>query len=108
MTETPEQKALRELDVKLLVSGWIVQNRDEIDLTARWRQAPTNLRRVALQSHMVRFLIRHQLFLFSRPRPAEKNRQNSMKHDCRPQEWPNQISGDGYIAEVKRREEAII
>ena len=48
MTETSEQKARRELDVKLLVSGWIVQNRDEIDLTARLRQAPTSLRRVAL------------------------------------------------------------
>jgi hypothetical protein len=32
--ETPEQKARREIDAKLIASGWLVQDRDEIDLTA--------------------------------------------------------------------------
>ena len=34
MSETPEQKARRDIDAKLLASGWLVQNRDELDLTA--------------------------------------------------------------------------
>ncbi len=34
MTETPEQKARREIDAKLIASGWLLQNRDELDLTA--------------------------------------------------------------------------
>ena len=34
MPETPEQKARREIDVNLTAAGWLVQNRDEIDLTA--------------------------------------------------------------------------
>jgi len=34
MTETPEQKARRGIDAKLAASGWIVQDRDAMDLTA--------------------------------------------------------------------------
>lgn len=34
MTETPEQKARREIDADLLAAGWIVQSREELDLTA--------------------------------------------------------------------------
>src|SRR5580704_6907911 len=34
MPETPEQKARREIDANLAEADWIVQNRDEIDLTA--------------------------------------------------------------------------
>jgi len=34
MPETPEGRARREIDVKLIASGWLVQNRDELDLTA--------------------------------------------------------------------------
>jgi type I restriction enzyme R subunit len=34
MPETPEQKARREIDADLAEAGWIVQNRDDIDLTA--------------------------------------------------------------------------
>ena len=34
MTETPEQKARREIDAKLIASGWLVQDRDDLDLTA--------------------------------------------------------------------------
>jgi type I restriction enzyme R subunit len=34
MPETPEQKARREIDISLAAAGWLVQNRDEIDLTA--------------------------------------------------------------------------
>jgi len=34
MPETPEQKARREIDAKLTASGWLVQDRDELDLTA--------------------------------------------------------------------------
>jgi type I restriction enzyme R subunit len=34
MPETPEQKARKDIDAKLSASGWIVQNRDEMDLTA--------------------------------------------------------------------------
>jgi type I restriction enzyme R subunit len=34
MPETPEQKARREIDAKLIASGWLVQDRDELDLTA--------------------------------------------------------------------------
>src|ERR1700730_13946603 len=33
MTETPEQRARREIDADLAAAGWIVQNRDELDLT---------------------------------------------------------------------------
>jgi len=33
MPETPEQKARREIDLDLAAAGWLVQNRDEIDLT---------------------------------------------------------------------------
>lgn len=34
MTETPEQKARHDIDVKLAASGWLVQDRDDLDLTA--------------------------------------------------------------------------
>ena len=34
MTETPEQKARHDIDAKLLASGWLVQDRDDLDLTA--------------------------------------------------------------------------
>jgi len=34
MSETPEQRARREIDANLTEAGWIVQNRDELDLTA--------------------------------------------------------------------------
>jgi type I restriction enzyme, R subunit len=34
MPETPEQKARREIDADLAVAGWVVQDRDEIDITA--------------------------------------------------------------------------
>ena len=34
MSETPEQKARREIDAKLLASGWLVQDRADLDLTA--------------------------------------------------------------------------
>src|SRR5436190_5169539 len=34
MPETPEQKARREIDADLTAAGWIVQNRDELDLSA--------------------------------------------------------------------------
>jgi type I restriction enzyme R subunit len=34
MPETPEQKARRKIDAALTVAGWIVQSRDEVDLTA--------------------------------------------------------------------------
>jgi type I restriction enzyme, R subunit len=34
MPETPEQKARREIDIKLAAAGWLVQDRDELDLTA--------------------------------------------------------------------------
>jgi type I restriction enzyme R subunit len=34
LPETPEQKARREIDAKLIASGWLVQNRDDLDLTA--------------------------------------------------------------------------
>src|SRR5450759_3199212 len=34
MPETPEQKARREIDADLAVAGWIVQDRDNLDLTA--------------------------------------------------------------------------
>src|SRR3984893_13135151 len=34
MDVTPEQRARAEIDADLTAAGWIVQNRDEIDLTA--------------------------------------------------------------------------
>src|SRR6202050_3409983 len=34
MPETPEQRARREIDVALIAAGWLVQSRDELDLTA--------------------------------------------------------------------------
>ena len=34
MPETPEQRARREIDADLSAAGWLVQSRDEIDLTA--------------------------------------------------------------------------
>lgn len=34
MPELPEQKARREIDAKLSASGWLVQDLDDIDLTA--------------------------------------------------------------------------
>ncbi|KQZ02027.1 hypothetical protein ASD45_15040 [Pseudolabrys sp. Root1462] len=34
MAETPEQKARREIDADLAAAGWIVQDKDDIDLTA--------------------------------------------------------------------------
>ena len=34
MPETPEQKARREIDADLVAAGWLVQDRDDLDLTA--------------------------------------------------------------------------
>ena len=34
MAETPEQKARREIDADPAAAGWIVQDKDELDLTA--------------------------------------------------------------------------
>jgi type I restriction enzyme, R subunit len=34
MSETPEQRARREIDADLTAAGWIVQNREDLDLTA--------------------------------------------------------------------------
>src|SRR5204863_2744149 len=34
MAETPEQKARHEIDTDLTAAGWLVQSRDELDLTA--------------------------------------------------------------------------
>jgi EcoEI R protein C-terminal len=34
VAETPEQKARREIDAKLIASGWLVQDRDDLDLTS--------------------------------------------------------------------------
>jgi type I restriction enzyme R subunit len=34
VAETPEQKARREIDADLAAAGWLVQDRDELDLTA--------------------------------------------------------------------------
>jgi type I restriction enzyme R subunit len=34
MPETPEQKARREIDRLLGLAGWLVQSREELDLTA--------------------------------------------------------------------------
>ena len=34
MPETPEQKARREIDANLTAAGWLVQERDDLDLTA--------------------------------------------------------------------------
>ena len=34
MPETPEQKARREIDTDLTAAGWLVQSREELDLTA--------------------------------------------------------------------------
>ncbi len=34
MPETPEQKARHEIDAKLIASGWLVQDRADLDLTA--------------------------------------------------------------------------
>jgi hypothetical protein len=34
MPETPEQKARREIDADLAAAGWVVQDRDETDITA--------------------------------------------------------------------------
>lgn len=34
MSETPEQKSRREIDAELGMAGWIVQSREELDLTA--------------------------------------------------------------------------
>jgi type I restriction enzyme R subunit len=34
MSETPEQRARREIDAELTAAGWIVQSRNELDLTA--------------------------------------------------------------------------
>jgi type I restriction enzyme R subunit len=34
MPEAPEQKARREIDADLTVAGWIVQDREDLDLTA--------------------------------------------------------------------------
>lgn len=31
--ETPEEKARREVDADLMAAGWLVQSRDELDLT---------------------------------------------------------------------------
>ncbi len=32
--ETPEQKTRHDIDAKLIASGWLVQDRDDLDLTA--------------------------------------------------------------------------
>jgi type I restriction enzyme R subunit len=34
MAETPEQKARREIDADLAAAGWVVQDKDDLDLTA--------------------------------------------------------------------------
>src|SRR5437764_15312347 len=34
MADKPEQKARREIDANLTAAGWIVQDRDEVELTA--------------------------------------------------------------------------
>ena len=34
MPETPEQRARRDIDAKLAAAGWLVQHRDDMDLTA--------------------------------------------------------------------------
>src|ERR1700730_3007664 len=34
MSETPEQRARREIDPDLTAAGWIVQNREDLELTA--------------------------------------------------------------------------
>src|SRR6266478_6097825 len=34
MPDSPERKARRSIDANLTVAGWIVQNREELDLTA--------------------------------------------------------------------------
>jgi len=34
MLETPEQKAHRAIDGQLTAAGWLVQSRDDLDLTA--------------------------------------------------------------------------
>ena len=34
MPETPEQRARREIDADLEAAGWVVQDKDELDLTA--------------------------------------------------------------------------
>jgi len=34
MPETPEQKARREIDAKLVASGWMVQDKTAIDFNA--------------------------------------------------------------------------
>jgi len=34
MSETPEQKARHEIDADLMASGWLVQDREDLDLTA--------------------------------------------------------------------------
>lgn len=34
MPETPEQRARRAIDADLTAAGWLVQSRDELDLTA--------------------------------------------------------------------------
>ena len=34
MPETPEQQARREIDAQLTAAGWVVQSREELDLTA--------------------------------------------------------------------------
>src|SRR5580700_5381465 len=34
MAETPEHKARREIDADLTVAGWVVQDKDDLDLTA--------------------------------------------------------------------------
>jgi type I restriction enzyme R subunit len=34
MPETPEQRARREIETKLQSAGWLVQSRDELDLTS--------------------------------------------------------------------------
>jgi len=34
MSETPEEKARREIDAQLTAAGWLVQDRDNLDLTA--------------------------------------------------------------------------
>src|SRR6266700_3519835 len=34
VADTPEQQARREIDAKLIASGWLVQDRDDLDITA--------------------------------------------------------------------------
>jgi type I site-specific restriction endonuclease len=47
MPETPEQKARREIDADLTAAGWIVQDKDDLDLTAEARRRRARVRHEA-------------------------------------------------------------